>query len=96
MKSARRVEQIRHQAEPIPLALQIVLPRREEVGAYIAHVVDRWDTETLVDRLELQVGRDLQYVRINGTLVGALIGSMLFLMRAALPALLPSLGLVKL
>ena len=56
------------------LLLQIVLPRRAEVGDYIAHVVDRWDTTTLVNRLELQVGRDLQYIRINGTLVGGLVG----------------------
>ncbi len=56
------------------LLLQIVLPRRAEVGDYIAHVVDRWDTTTLVQRLELQVGRDLQYIRINGTLVGGLVG----------------------
>ena len=56
------------------LVLQIVLPRRAEVGAYIASVVDRWDTATLVQRLELQVGSDLQYIRINGTLVGGLVG----------------------
>jgi uncharacterized membrane-anchored protein YjiN (DUF445 family) len=37
-------------------------------------VVERWDTETLVNRIELQVGRDLQYIRINGTLVGGLVG----------------------
>ena len=52
------------------LALRTVLPRRAEIGAYIAAVVDNWDTATLVNRLELQVGKDLQYIRINGTLVG--------------------------
>ena len=36
----------------------------------IAAVVDNWDTATLVNRLELQVGKDLQYIRVNGTLVG--------------------------
>jgi len=66
------------------VVLQIVLPRREEVGAYIAHVVDRWDTETLVQRLELQVGRDLQYVRINGTLVGGLVGLAIYTVTRAL------------
>ncbi len=60
------------------LALQIVLPRRAEVGAYIAEVVDRWDTPTLVNRLELQVGKDLQYIRINGTLVGGLVGLVIY------------------
>jgi uncharacterized membrane-anchored protein YjiN (DUF445 family) len=59
-------------------ALRAVLPRRAEVGAYIADVVDRWDSETLVERLELQVGKDLQYIRINGTLVGGLVGLCIF------------------
>ena len=35
-------------------------------------------TATLVDRLELQVGKDLQYIRINGTLVGGLVGLLIF------------------
>ena len=64
------------------LLLQIVLPRRAEVGDYIAHVVDRWDTTTLVNRLELQVGRDLQYIRINGTLVGGLVGLAIYTITA--------------
>ena len=55
------------------LALRTVLPRRAEIGAYIAAVVDNWDTAILVNRLELQVGKDLRYIRINGTLVGLLI-----------------------
>ena len=38
----------------------------------------RWDTQTLVDKLELSVGRDLQFIRINGTLVGGLIGLLIF------------------
>ncbi len=66
------------------LVLQIVLPRRAEVGAYIASVVDRWDTATLVQRLELQVGADLQYIRINGTLVGGLVGLAIFSITRAL------------
>ena len=53
-------------------------PRRAEIGAYIAEVVRRWDTQTLVDKLELSVGRDLQFIRINGTLVGGLIGLLIF------------------
>lgn len=53
---------------------RMVVPRRAEIGEFIAGVVERWDTRTLVDKLELQVGRDLQYIRINGTLVGGLVG----------------------
>jgi uncharacterized membrane-anchored protein YjiN (DUF445 family) len=52
---------------------RLLLPYRVEIGAYIERVVRNWDSATLVDRLELQVGKDLQYIRINGTLVGVLI-----------------------
>ena len=65
------------------LALRAVLPRRAEIGAYIAAVVDNWDTATLVERLELQVGKDLQYIRINGTLVGGLVGLVIFTLSRA-------------
>jgi uncharacterized membrane-anchored protein YjiN (DUF445 family) len=64
--------------------LRTVLPRRAEIGAYIAEVVDRWDAATLVSRLELQVGKDLQYIRINGTLVGGLVGLLIFTLSRAL------------
>ena len=65
------------------LALRTVLPRRAEIGDYIAAVVDNWDTPTLVSRLELQVGKDLQYIRINGTLVGGLVGLLIFTLSRA-------------
>jgi uncharacterized membrane-anchored protein YjiN (DUF445 family) len=65
------------------LALRTILPRRAEIGAYIAAVVENWDTATLVNRLELQVGKDLQYIRINGTLVGGLVGLLIFTLSRA-------------
>jgi uncharacterized membrane-anchored protein YjiN (DUF445 family) len=45
-----------------------------EVSKLITHTVERWDAESTARRLELQVGRDLQFIRINGTLVGGLVG----------------------
>lgn len=48
------------------------------IAAFIGQVVSNWDTETIVDRLELRVGRDLQYIRMNGTIVGFLIGGLLY------------------
>ncbi|MEJ0070556.1 MAG: DUF445 domain-containing protein [Pseudomonadota bacterium] len=51
-----------------------VVPHRDEIGAFVAEVVKRWDDRTLVAKMELAVGKDLQYVRINGTLVGGLVG----------------------
>lgn len=47
---------------------------REEVADLIATTVQRWDTDETSDRIELQVGRDLQFIRINGTIVGGLAG----------------------
>jgi uncharacterized membrane-anchored protein YjiN (DUF445 family) len=61
------------------VAQRILLVYRFEIGAYIERVVRDWDSTTLVDRLELQVGKDLQYIRINGTLVGGLVGVLIFI-----------------
>lgn len=44
----------------------------------MTQVVENWDASTLVNRMELQVGRDLQYIRINGTLVGGLVGVLIY------------------
>lgn len=47
---------------------------RAEIGDLIAGTVASWDPEATSERFELAVGRDLQFVRINGTLVGGLVG----------------------
>lgn len=47
---------------------------REEVADLIAGTVARWDADDASRRIELQVGRDLQWIRINGTVVGGLVG----------------------
>jgi len=65
-----------------------VAPRREEIGSFIAEVVGRWDTATMVAKIEVEVGRDLQYIRINGAVVGALVG-------LAIYAVSRGLGLVQ-
>jgi uncharacterized membrane-anchored protein YjiN (DUF445 family) len=60
------------------LVRRTISPRRAEIGAFVTNVVEAWDSTTLVNRLELQVGKDLQYIRINGTLVGGLVGLIIF------------------
>ena len=45
-----------------------------EVAAVISDTVQRWDAADASRRIELHVGRDLQFIRINGTVVGALAG----------------------
>jgi uncharacterized membrane-anchored protein YjiN (DUF445 family) len=45
-----------------------------EITAVITHTVERWDGREAARRIELHVGRDLQFIRINGTIVGGLVG----------------------
>jgi uncharacterized membrane-anchored protein YjiN (DUF445 family) len=45
-----------------------------ELTAVITHTIDRWDGREASRRIELHVGRDLQFIRINGTVVGGLVG----------------------
>ncbi|HYD80147.1 MAG TPA: DUF445 domain-containing protein [Paucimonas sp.] len=59
------------------LFTEIVVARREFIAGLIARVIRKWDAETMSRKLELQVGKDLQYIRINGTLVGGLVGVIL-------------------
>jgi uncharacterized membrane-anchored protein YjiN (DUF445 family) len=49
-----------------------------DIAALISTTVARWDAEDTGRRLELQVGRDLQFIRINGTVVGALVGVIIY------------------
>ncbi len=75
-KDARVRDTINRWARDVVLGA--VVPNRAEIGGFVADVVARWDAATLVERLETYVGKDLQYIRINGTLVGGLVGLALF------------------
>ena len=46
----------------------------DQIVQLVSETVRRWDATTLTDRVESAVGRDLQFIRINGTLVGGLVG----------------------
>ena len=48
--------------------------RDHQESTAVVSRVDQWDTTELTRELERNIGRDLQFVRINGTLVGGLIG----------------------
>jgi uncharacterized membrane-anchored protein YjiN (DUF445 family) len=56
------------------LAGHVATNYADDLTAVISLTVSRWDTEETSRRLEIQVGRDLQFIRINGTVVGALAG----------------------
>jgi uncharacterized membrane-anchored protein YjiN (DUF445 family) len=63
---------VQHLAER--LVARLMPAAQTRIAGFIADVVASWDTHTLTERIELRVGRDLQYVRMNGTLVGFLVG----------------------
>ena len=52
---------------------------REEVAKLIAGTVAAWDANATSRKIELQIGRDLQFIRINGTIVGGLVGVLLYI-----------------
>lgn len=59
-------------------AASVLERHRHEVGTLIAETVRQWDPEVAAERLELAVGRDLQFIRLNGTLVGGLAGLVIY------------------
>jgi uncharacterized membrane-anchored protein YjiN (DUF445 family) len=61
------------------LVLGIVDQYRPEVAGLIARTVEGWDATDASRKIEVQIGRDLQFIRINGTLVGGLVGLLLYL-----------------
>jgi len=58
----------------IALAHELVVRYRHLLSALITEVVKSWNAEEVSRKIEVQIGRDLQYVRINGTLVGGIVG----------------------
>jgi uncharacterized membrane-anchored protein YjiN (DUF445 family) len=56
----------------------VVRHYRAEITTLITDTVARWDAEETSRKVELQVGRDLQFIRINGTVVGALAGLVIY------------------
>ncbi|MHB1223087.1 MAG: DUF445 domain-containing protein [Gemmatimonadaceae bacterium] len=58
--------------------LSVVDQYRDGVAQFIAHTVEQWDPDVTSRKIELAIGRDLQFIRINGTLVGGLVGLILY------------------
>jgi len=64
----------------VDAAIAVIERYQDEVGELIATTVKRWDPVATSRRIELAIGRDLQFIRINGTLVGGLAGMLLYLL----------------
>ena len=60
----------------------IVEQYRGPLSEIISDTVAEWDARSTADRIELHIGKDLQFIRINGTLVGGLVGVALYLVSA--------------
>ncbi|WP_203135936.1 DUF445 domain-containing protein [Microbacterium sp. JZ31] len=65
-------------------AVFIVDRYRHDIASLISDTVERWDPQETTEKIELMVGRDLQYIRLNGTVVGALAGLVIFTIAHAL------------
>ena len=61
----------------VELVTYAVEQARDEVAQLIASTVAAWDADATSRKIELQIGRDLQFIRINGTIVGGLVGVLL-------------------
>ncbi|GAA4486812.1 DUF445 domain-containing protein [Microbacterium panaciterrae] len=65
-------------------AVFLVEHYRHDIASIITDTVERWDPAETTEKIELMVGRDLQYIRLNGTVVGALAGLAIFAVAHAL------------
>jgi uncharacterized membrane-anchored protein YjiN (DUF445 family) len=52
----------------------ILVRHRHQVSTLITEVVRGWDAREVTEKMELEIGKDLQYIRISGTLVGGTVG----------------------
>lgn len=59
--------------------LKLLHENRNWISSHISQVVKGWNKDQVADILEVEVGRDLQFIRINGTLVGGTVGLLLYL-----------------
>ncbi len=57
--------------------LAVIDAQRHSIARLISDTVRHWDADTVTQKIELEVGRDLQFVRINGTVIGAIVGLVL-------------------
>jgi len=61
-------------------AYRMILKNRQEIEILISNTVESWEGKELSEKLELEVGKDLQFIRINGTLVGGLMGLLIYVL----------------
>jgi uncharacterized membrane-anchored protein YjiN (DUF445 family) len=82
----QRDERLQHQINRFARRTMVGVATRygDQVVRLVSETVKRWDARTITDRVEGAVGRDLQFIRINGTLVGGLVGMALHFINTVL------------
>lgn len=71
----RRVNRIIREA-----VLEVLRVHGGEIAAIVSETVRQWDAKTLINKIELEVGSDLQFIRLNGTIVGGLAGLVIYML----------------
>ena len=79
-ENLRTDEQLQHKIDHWVrvTAYKYILRNTNKFGDLIADTVGNWQGKELSEKLELEVGKDLQFIRINGTLVGGLVGLLIY------------------
>jgi uncharacterized membrane-anchored protein YjiN (DUF445 family) len=78
-KGLRREPAIQHKLNAwwLDLAHTLVVRYRRQISTLITEVVKSWNADEVSRKIEAEIGRDLQYIRINGTFVGGMVGVVL-------------------
>lgn len=66
--------------------MYVVTTYRTEITSLISDTVASWDADQTSKKIEAHIGRDLQFIRINGTVVGALAGLLIYTVSRAFGA----------
>jgi uncharacterized membrane-anchored protein YjiN (DUF445 family) len=65
------------------LLIYMIEHYRDQLSAVVSDTIEQWDATATSQRIELHIGRDLQFIRVNGTLVGGLVGVTIYLVWGA-------------
>ena len=57
----------------------LISQNRDRLASLVSETVSNWDPRETSRRIELNIGRDLQWIRINGTVIGGLVGLFIYL-----------------
>ncbi len=60
-------------------AFKLIMTYKKNAGEMISSTVANWPSRQLSEKLELEVGKDLQFIRINGTIVGGTVGLLIYI-----------------